>query len=185
VLVLTKPGSAQLYGRLQSPPTRAGSYGLCAGGGSPAAVENVPPRPGSACAGRTLRFEWDPRWARLPGTTDSGVEMRPARSTFWTIAACRRGMASRMGMNCLVRDLCRFARDSKAAMQRPARPGSARNRVRFAQQRLRIGFVPVEEKVFHIRPKFLHFLREGVRGAGNPQPFDIAAHRARIRIVSV
>ena len=39
--------------------------------------------------------------------------------------------------------------------------------------------------MFHIRPEFLHFLREGVRGAGNPQPFDIVAHRARIRIVGV
>src|ERR1039457_1249993 len=67
----------------------------------------------------------------------------------------------------------------------PSRPRLASDRVRFAEQGLRIGLVPVEEFAFHIRPEFLHDLREGVRGAGNPQPFDVVGRGARVRIVGV
>ncbi len=57
--------------------------------------------------------------------------------------------------------------------------------MRFAQQCLRVGLVAVEERVFHVRPEFLHHLRESVRGAGDAKAFDIIANGARVRIVSV
>ena len=43
----------------------------------------------------------------------------------------------------------------------------------------------MKECVFHVRPEFLHDLGEGVRGAGDPQPFNVVGHRAGVRIVGV